>query len=93
MIRWAPTTSGLRRLCTVAATVLLVTDRAVACAVCFGDPESAMAKGAVAGVLVLGGVVLFVLAGVAGTGLWWIRRDAILNAAPPNVEHDGQRGS
>ena len=47
---------------------------AVACSVCFGDPDSPMAKGAVMGVLVLGGFIGFVLLGIAGTGLFWIHR-------------------
>ena len=59
----------------VAVVAFLVTvDQAMACAVCFGDPDSAMAKGAVAGVLVLVGVVTFVLAGMVGTGLFWVHR-------------------
>ena len=59
----------------VAVVALLMTvDQAMACAVCFGDPDSAMAKGAVAGVLVLVGVVTFVLAGMVGTGLFWVHR-------------------
>jgi hypothetical protein len=45
-----------------------------ACAVCFGDPESGMAQGVVAGVFVLIGVVGFVLVGLAGTGLFWMHR-------------------
>ena len=47
---------------------------AVACSACFGDPDSAMARGVVAGVVVLVGIVSCVLAGVAGTGLYWIHR-------------------
>lgn len=45
-----------------------------ACAVCFGEPGSPMVKGAVAGVLVLFGVIVFVLLGVAGTGMYWVHR-------------------
>ena len=45
-----------------------------ACAVCFGDPESPLVKGAAAGVLVLVGVITFVLLGVAGTGMFWVHR-------------------
>lgn len=47
---------------------------ASACSVCFGDPESAMAKGAAAGVVVLIGVVGCVLLGILGTGLMWVHR-------------------
>ncbi len=63
----------VRSLLAIAAALLL-TDRALGCAVCFGDPESGMAKGAVAGVIVMIGVVSSVLIGVAGTGLYWIQR-------------------
>ncbi|MFQ5413067.1 MAG: hypothetical protein ACE5E6_01275 [Phycisphaerae bacterium] len=47
---------------------------AVACSVCFGDPESKMVKGALAGVSVLVGVVACVLLGVTGTGVLWFHR-------------------
>jgi len=53
---------------------------AVACSTCFGDPDSEMVKGAVMGVYVLVGVVSFVLAGIAGTGLFWIHRSRIVAA-------------
>ena len=53
---------------------------ALACAVCFGDPDSPMAKGVVWGVLVLVGIVSFVLAGVAGTALFWLHRSRHLPA-------------
>ena len=49
-----------------------------ACSVCFGDPESPMAKGVVAGVLVLVGVIGMVLLGVVGTGLSWVSRSRAL---------------
>ena len=45
-----------------------------ACAVCFGDPESPLTKGALMGVYVLVGVVGFVLLGIAATGVCWIQR-------------------
>lgn len=53
----------------------------LACSACFGDPNSSMAKGAVAGVLVMVGVVGFVLAGVAGTGLYWVHRSRVIARA------------
>ncbi len=71
--------------CTV---VLLTADRAWACAVCFGDPESPMAKGVVAGVFVLIAVVGVVLIGMAGTGLCWISRSRRL-ARLQNLEQPG----
>ena len=52
----------------------LMSEIPIACAVCFGDPNSSMTKGAAAGMLCLFGVVLFVLAGIAATGIVWARR-------------------
>ena len=59
----------------VVAVLVCMTDRAAACAVCYGDPDSPMAKGVVAGVLTLVGVIGFVLVGIAGTGLFWRLED------------------
>ena len=56
------------------AAVLGCASPALACAVCFGDPESPLTKGALMGVYVLVGVVGFVLAGIAATGVFWIQR-------------------
>ncbi len=58
----------------VVAWFVMGAERALGCAVCYGDPESRMAKGAVMGVFVMIGVVGFVLAGMAGTGLFWLHR-------------------
>lgn len=55
-------------------TAVLWAQPVLGCAVCFGDPESPMARGVSAGVVVLIGVVGFVLMGIAGTGLFWIHR-------------------
>lgn len=56
------------------AWVCTLADRGFACAVCFGDSESPMAKGVVAGVVVLIAVVGAVLFAVAGTGVYWMQR-------------------
>ena len=64
---------------------LLQVEPAPACSVCFGDPESAMAKGAAAGVLVMCGFIGSILLAVAGTGLLWVHRSRRLGgggAAP-----------
>ncbi len=61
------------RALVVLVSLISVTD-VRACAVCFGDPDSPMAKGVVAGVFVLVGVVSVVLAGLVGTSLFWVRR-------------------
>lgn len=59
--------------------VLVGGPTANACSVCFGDPNSAMAKGAAMGVWVLGGVISFVLFIVGGTSLFWVRRGRLLS--------------
>ncbi len=56
------------------ATLLLDLDYAVACPVCFGDPDSEMARGAMWGILVLGIVVYGVLMGMVGIGITWFIR-------------------
>ena len=53
---------------------LAAADAARACAVCFGNPDHPMSKGAAAGVLVLGGFIAFVLIGMVGTCLFWMQR-------------------
>jgi hypothetical protein len=58
-------------------------EEAWACSTCFGDPESPMAKGAVVGVAVLLGVIVAVLGGVAGVGLFWVQRSRRLGGLPP----------
>lgn len=45
-----------------------------ACAVCFGDPNSPLVKGAASGVLVLGGITYAVLLAFAGVALSWTLR-------------------
>ena len=45
-----------------------------ACATCFGDPESDMAKGVVVGVALMIGITGLVLTGIAGTSLYWVHR-------------------
>jgi hypothetical protein len=55
---------------------------AMACSVCYGDPNSPITKGVEAGVLVLLGVVGTVLFGLASLLLFWVRRAA-------NLENNG----
>ncbi len=57
---------------------LLSAAPALACSVCYGDPNSAMTQGAKAGVLVLLGVVGLVLTGLASLLIFWMRRAASL---------------
>ncbi len=74
LVRACRRSGGGTRLTVACGSVLLFADQAWACASCFGDPDSSMAKGVVAGVLVLVAVVGSVLLGVAGTSLRWMQR-------------------
>ena len=62
-------------LLVLSATLLINLDPAVGCPVCFGDPDSEMARGAMWGILVLGIVVYGVLMGMVGIGATWYIRD------------------
>lgn len=66
----------MRRACVAAAVAsgVMIPEVARACAVCYGNPESDMAKGAAAGVLVLMGIVVSVLGGIVGVTIFWVRR-------------------
>lgn len=50
----------------------------MACAVCFGDPNSPMSRGALAGVWFLLGVVVLVLSSIVGMIIFWARRARLL---------------
>jgi heme/copper-type cytochrome/quinol oxidase subunit 2 len=67
---------SVRRICVAAAVVaaVMLPEMVRACAVCYGNPESDMAKGAAAGVLVLMGIIVSVLAGIVGVTVFWMRR-------------------
>ena len=51
---------------------------ALACSVCYGDPNSSISQGAQAGMLVLLGVIAVVLTGLASVLIFWMRRAANL---------------
>ncbi len=72
MIPTGLSAGGVLRMAVLAS--VLMWRPAHACSVCFGDPNSPLVKGAAMGVLVLGGVIGFVLTGVAGTCLFWLHR-------------------
>ncbi len=75
-----------KRLATVSLVILaclgalLSAHPALACSVCYGDPNSAMSQGAEAGLLVLLGVVCTVLMGIGSLMIYWTRRAAYLGA-------------
>ena len=52
-----------------------------ACATCFGNPDSPLAKGALAGVIALVGFIGFVLFGIAGVSVFWFHRSRHLPVA------------
>ncbi len=68
------------RLFTCLAVLGFLADSVAACAVCYGDPDSEMVRGAFMGVVVMIGVVSAMLACIAGTGLFWMHRSRKLNA-------------
>ncbi|MFQ5462918.1 MAG: hypothetical protein ACE5E5_09865 [Phycisphaerae bacterium] len=72
--------SRIRVVIAVIAIVCGDVRHAEACAVCFGDPNSPLTKGALWGVAVMAGVIGSVLACIAGTGLYWIHRSRKLRA-------------
>lgn len=76
----------LARLLPMWAAFILC-EEAQACAVCFGDPDSDLAKGALAGVVLLGCVIFCVLLGIAGTAFHWSRKARRL-AQPQDNEFD-----
>lgn len=65
-----------------AGTTLLKSHRAFACAVCFGDPNSLMTKGANWGILTLAIVIVMILVGIAAIAVIWGRRDRSLERSP-----------
>ena len=69
--------NGVVRFCSALLTfgvILSGSEALLACAVCFGDPNSDMVKGANAGILILLGVVVTVLGAIVGVTLFWMRR-------------------
>ena len=68
------TLKPLPLLLPVLAGLFARTEAADACAVCYGDPDSAMVKGAASGVLVLAGIIYTLLFGFVGIALFWTIR-------------------
>ena len=61
----------------------------LACAVCFGDPDSSMVKGTKAGILVLLVVVYAVVLTMLGiAGCWFVRARRLAAADPDAVSKD-----
>ena len=66
-------------------TVIASAQSAMACSVCYGDPNSPMTHGVQAGVLVLLGVVGVVLMLLASMLLFWMSRAAKLEGEGRSV--------
>ena len=65
---------------------------AMACSVCYGDPNSPMTKGVEAGVLVLLAVVVTLLTLLGSLLLFWMRRAANLGDSAKLLEASVQPG-
>ncbi|HEX5033152.1 MAG TPA: hypothetical protein VFW62_01610 [bacterium] len=52
---------------------------AQACGVCYKDPNNPLTKGAIMGVIVLGGIISGLLAGIAYIGYSWHRRAKLIH--------------
>ena len=70
--------TGMRRL---AALGTLAAVAALACAVCFGDPESPQTQGMNSAILFLMGVIGSVLAAFASMFVYWVARSRRIAAA------------
>ncbi len=77
MSRWGPVIK-MASTFLICIAVILSAQPAMACSVCYGDPNSQMTHGAQAGMLVLLGVIAAVLTGLASLLLFWMRRAANL---------------
>ena len=78
-----PVWSGIGRALALPVLIVLATPAlASACSVCFGDPNSDLAKGAVRGVAFMIGVTSCVLIGIASvTGVWIVRARRIARSS------------
>ena len=73
-----------------AALAMLAPTPAHACAVCFGDPNSAVAIGASWGVLLLVGVTAAVLSAFAGFFLYLVKRSRMALGQPVKLSRPSQ---
>ena len=69
-----------------AALIALTTDSALACAVCYGASDAPMARGMNWGIFSLLGVIGSVLGGVAGVGVFFAKRAAMIAAEDAQMQ-------
>lgn len=74
-------------LAAAAAMLVLRAAPALACSVCYGDPDSPEVKAMQAGILVLLGCIGTVLTGFAGLFLYWFSRSRRLMTAERGAAH------
>jgi hypothetical protein len=74
----------------IAALVVAAPASVQACAICFGDPNSAMAIGASWGVLLLVGVTAAVLSAFAGFFLYLVRRSRMALGQDADLSRSSQ---
>jgi hypothetical protein len=60
-----------------------------ACATCFGDPESNIAKGAASGVMVMAVILYGVMMCMAGTTFLWWRRSRRMDRGAADASREG----
>lgn len=69
----------------VSLCAVVMPSLASACAVCFGDPESKQTQSAMAGVLFMFGITLFVLGTIGSVAFTWARRAKALEQAQASL--------
>jgi len=75
MSRWRPSRTSIRAaLAAVCLWAIGSASPAQACAVCQGNPDDPMTRGAASGVIVLALVAYSVLLGFASMALYWVVR-------------------
>jgi len=69
----------MKRIGLLIAALAFVANDAMACAVCFGDPNSPLTHGARVAVWFMVGVIAFVLSGIIAVAIFWYRRSRLLD--------------
>lgn len=81
----------LQKLLLLSAASLVPLPSALACAVCYGEPDSPMTRGLTWAIIALGGIVGAVLSAVAGFFVHVNRRTTALAQAGGKLEHTNLR--
>lgn len=69
----------MKRIGLLIAALSFVANDAMACAVCFGDPNSPLTHGARVAVWFMLGVISVVLSGILAVAIFWYRRSQLLD--------------